>query len=40
MCAWVCGGSEEGGEEEVLQRPIAVAGGVWVEPQASVKHMR
>ena len=44
MCAWVCGVSEKGGKEEQEVRgtakPIAVAGGLWVGPQASVKHMR
>ena len=44
MCAWVCGGSEEGGKEveEVrgTAKPIAVAGGLWVGPQVSVKHTR
>jgi len=34
MCAWVRGGSEEGGEEEVVVRgpakPIAGARGPWV----------
>jgi len=44
MCAWVCGVSETGGnkEQEVqgTAKLIAVAGGLWVGPQASVKHMR
>jgi len=44
MCAWVCGGSKEGGKEEAVIRgpakPIAGARGVWVGLQVLENWMR